>query len=335
MKNKYVGHRYVPKIDGEWDKSKTYESLTVVLYNGASYTSRQNVPVGVEITNEEFWVLTGNYNVQVEQYRQDVNEQLALNEKEMKTERTHVYNNKESVKSAFEIHNFSNQEGSGQSSEVTHHYTDAVAKVIDNVGENTILLLSNSQNPTNRPDKPANYVGTGKVLQYRRYSNDINNYEIVFEVSRDGNLVKTGKGSGSDTAFKLTNQKEVDGQYGFTFENTKEHIFPFQFRNGGAFLTFVSNVNHTMAQISSSSRMTSGLELVASAGDVFLKANNGTIKLNRDGSYFQAQLTMNGATSNRPTTDLTIGLMYFDTTLGKPIWYKGEGIWCDATGTSV
>ena len=71
-KNKYVGHRYVPKIDGEWDKSKSYESLTIVLYQGASYTSRQNVPVGVEITNEEFWVVTGNYDSQVESYRQDV-----------------------------------------------------------------------------------------------------------------------------------------------------------------------------------------------------------------------------------------------------------------------
>ena len=71
-KNKYVGHRYVPKLDGEWDNSKSYESLTIVQYQGASYTSRQNVPVGVEITNEDFWVLTGNYNAQVESYRQEV-----------------------------------------------------------------------------------------------------------------------------------------------------------------------------------------------------------------------------------------------------------------------
>lgn len=71
-KNKYVGHRYVPKIEGEWDKTKSYESLTIVQYQGASYTSRQNVPVGIEITNEEFWVLSGNYNAQVESYRQDV-----------------------------------------------------------------------------------------------------------------------------------------------------------------------------------------------------------------------------------------------------------------------
>ena len=71
-KNKYVGHRYVPKLDGEWDKSKSYESLTIVQYQGASYTSRQNVPVGVEITNDKFWVVTGNYNAQFESYRQDI-----------------------------------------------------------------------------------------------------------------------------------------------------------------------------------------------------------------------------------------------------------------------
>ena len=71
-KNVYVGQRYVPKIFGDWDNSKIYEPLSIVQYQGASYTSRQYVPSGVEITNEEYWASTGNYNVQVEQYRQDV-----------------------------------------------------------------------------------------------------------------------------------------------------------------------------------------------------------------------------------------------------------------------
>ena len=71
-KNVYVGHRYVPKIMGEWNNENIYEPLSIVQYQGASYTSRQYVPVGIEITNEDFWVVTGNYNAQVEQYRQDV-----------------------------------------------------------------------------------------------------------------------------------------------------------------------------------------------------------------------------------------------------------------------
>lgn len=71
-KNVYVGNRYVPKIMGDWSNDKTYEPLSVVTYQGASYTSRQYVPTGVEITNEDFWVLSGNYNAQVEHYRQEV-----------------------------------------------------------------------------------------------------------------------------------------------------------------------------------------------------------------------------------------------------------------------
>ena len=70
--NVYVGHRYVPKIFGEWDNANIYEPLSIVQYQGTSYTSRQYVPVGIEITNEDFWVVTGNYNAQIEQYRQDV-----------------------------------------------------------------------------------------------------------------------------------------------------------------------------------------------------------------------------------------------------------------------
>lgn len=70
----YIGARYVPLFSDpiEWDKTKQYEPLTIVTHNGNSYTSRQFIPTGIEITNEEFWVLTGNYNAQIEQYRKEV-----------------------------------------------------------------------------------------------------------------------------------------------------------------------------------------------------------------------------------------------------------------------
>ena len=78
----YVGARYVPIFGrrGEasivWDNTAPYEPLTIVLYQGNSFTSRQYVPEGVEITNEEFWAETGNYNAQIEQYRQEVLEAI-------------------------------------------------------------------------------------------------------------------------------------------------------------------------------------------------------------------------------------------------------------------
>ena len=71
-RNVYVGHRYVPKIFGEWDKQNEYEGLSIVTHQGTSYTSKKRVPVGIDILNEEFWVVTGNYDAQIEYYRQDV-----------------------------------------------------------------------------------------------------------------------------------------------------------------------------------------------------------------------------------------------------------------------
>lgn len=74
----YIGARYVPIFGRvnedsiEWDNNAPYEPLTIVLYQGNSYTSRQHVPEGVEITDEQYWANTGNYNAQIEQYRQDV-----------------------------------------------------------------------------------------------------------------------------------------------------------------------------------------------------------------------------------------------------------------------
>lgn len=50
-------------------------------------------------------------------------------------------------------------------------------------------------------------------------------------------------------------------------------------------------------------------------------------------------LTMSGTTTNRPTSMLWPGRMYFDTSLaanGKPIWVnKGGTGWIDATGAAV
>lgn len=70
----YTGSRYVPVFadPAEWNSTRTYEPLTIVLNEGNSYTSRQFVPVGVELTNTDYWLETGNYNAQIEKYRQTV-----------------------------------------------------------------------------------------------------------------------------------------------------------------------------------------------------------------------------------------------------------------------
>ena len=75
MIRQYVGARYVPKFASPvaWDSGTGYEALTIVTYNNSSYTSKVPVPatVGNPADNPDYWALTGNYNAQVEQYRQE------------------------------------------------------------------------------------------------------------------------------------------------------------------------------------------------------------------------------------------------------------------------
>ena len=71
----YIGARYVPKFASpvEWDNVRSYEAMTIVTHLGNSYTSKIPVPAGVDIENGEYWVNTGNYNAQVEEYTNKVN----------------------------------------------------------------------------------------------------------------------------------------------------------------------------------------------------------------------------------------------------------------------
>lgn len=68
----YIGARYVPLFMGAWDNTQTYEPLSIVTYQGNSYTSRQAVPAGVSLDNATYWAETGNFNAQVEAYREQV-----------------------------------------------------------------------------------------------------------------------------------------------------------------------------------------------------------------------------------------------------------------------
>jgi len=42
----------------------------------------------------------------------------------------------------------------------------------------------------------------------------------------------------------------------------------------------------------------------------------------------------NGITSQRPTLNTTVGQVYFDRTLGVPIWWNGTA-WVNASGVAV
>lgn len=97
--NVYIGARYVPKIVGEWSADVAYEPLTVVLYQGTSYTSITYVPKGIipGDNTQQYWALTGNYNAQVEMYRQDV-EKVKLEVNELKQNITYSFETVQDMK---------------------------------------------------------------------------------------------------------------------------------------------------------------------------------------------------------------------------------------------
>jgi hypothetical protein len=71
----YIGERYVPIVADpvEWNANREYEHLTIVMYNGDSYISKQDVPKGAQIANTRYWLKTNDFNAQLDQATRQAN----------------------------------------------------------------------------------------------------------------------------------------------------------------------------------------------------------------------------------------------------------------------
>lgn len=71
----YIGARYVPMFyensdnNSDWRDGVEYEPLTIVSYNGNSYTSKRKVPstIGNPSANPRYWQVTGVFNIQIQE----------------------------------------------------------------------------------------------------------------------------------------------------------------------------------------------------------------------------------------------------------------------------
>ena len=155
--NIYVGNRYVPIFANpvEWDNLRSYEPLTIVTYQGTSYTSKKQVPVGTALSNTDYWVVTGNYNAQVEEYRQDVLE-YRQDVLEYKTEVEDVVNDVTDIYSRITSEN-RKYIFIGSSYNTSTHSGGWGSKVIDKLG------LTVGTNCWNSGDSGASF-GNGRFL---------------------------------------------------------------------------------------------------------------------------------------------------------------------------
>ena len=76
-----VGPRIAPlwADPAEWTSTSAYEPYTFVTYQGDSYCTRQAVPVGIQITNNAYWVKVSDYNAQAKALQDSVNNTLNSN----------------------------------------------------------------------------------------------------------------------------------------------------------------------------------------------------------------------------------------------------------------
>ena len=148
----YIGARYVPILadPAAWSSEKSYEPLTIVTYQGNSYTSRQFVPVGMSITNEHYWALTGNYNAQVEQYRQEVSRvssQISeVDEKATSADEKATAADEKATAAGEDASTALVALGSGWGSENTvRSEIDAITGDVDAIGDSVTLLESSME----------------------------------------------------------------------------------------------------------------------------------------------------------------------------------------------
>lgn len=83
--SEFIGGRIIPVHGGVWEKSSSYEALTIVLYKatGDSYISRKAVPAGTAITDTSYWMLHSLYSQQIADAVEEMEETDAALRKEL------------------------------------------------------------------------------------------------------------------------------------------------------------------------------------------------------------------------------------------------------------
>lgn len=254
--------------------------------------------------------------------------------------RAEVINTATDTKGALDVANFAGQgNANAPIGFVYHHYTDGGVYQIDNVGEaNTILTLKNAQNPNRRPDKPADFVGSGKFLALHEHDASAGYSKEMFYISKIGEFIWTGvKGIAT-----LIQNKVDNATFAFRLKVNNAHAYVLSIANGANEMLNINNsVNKTRVDIISPPSQTNGMFLETKAGNMRVLPKDGffevigDLRIGDGATWKNIQYIESGPTSQRPTI-ARIGQRYFDTDLNKPIYRnKNNNGWVDSNGVGV
>ena len=310
-------------------------------------------------------ILDENIQIQLSNRIDEINSELetkvnkADQESEVVSRRVRGQNSINSPAGTFDFANFAQQGNeTGLASTpiggIIHHYTDGKVLQIDNVGENNVILtMVNANNPTRRPDKDSTFYGKGYFLQLftnnQNKKDDINTGGIYdhLTIDQNGMLFWSGyKPSGvKNNPTTFTTGKDYDYFPAFVFNAVKEHEDIMQLKTNGNTVLSLKYDKISLGSVIYSPQDMEGMSIRTGKGDIRLQPVSGkNVRVDQilynnkqDGRGAKEVAVIDyGTTSERPTTNLQCGMMFFDRTLNKPIWRnKDNNGWVDAMGTSV
>jgi len=217
-----------------------------------------------------------------------------------------------------------------------HHYTDGVAMQIDNVGaSNSVFVIKNAHNETWRPDKPADFVGTGSFIKLTE-DTEYGRGDLLL-VTKDANFNWTG-----DRQAILQNQRPANTtDAAFIIDCLYNNKYMLALASIGSIKLYFNWDSATSTiTLQTPSGVTGGQIYDAVKGDLVLKAREAgkAVKITdaRDSATKMVQMVNTCTTAARPTTNTVAGEQWFDTTLNKPIWRNAANNgWVDSAGTAV
>lgn len=193
-----LGYYYLPDFQGEWDRTKEYPPLSVVeapegiegVTAGDSYTALDWVPVGTPLTDTTYWALTGNYNAQISDMKQIIE---------------NVSSEVSKIKNTSKYNSVSNYIKLSENTDITN----AVQQCVNDCAENGLICLipSGEYVISSQIEVPRNVSieGSGNVLGGSTNSNE---NSTVLDVSAPIlNLFNlNGFNSISNVVFRYKNQ---------------------------------------------------------------------------------------------------------------------------------
>ena len=210
---------------------------------------------------------------------------------------------------------------------VFHHYTDGISMQMDNVGEaNKILVLKNAYNPTRRPDKPSDFVGSGTYISFDKHNYSLGYSQTLGFIDKDFKIVWTGV-AGIAT---LWQNRADDGTAAFRLQTTNAHVNILDVLNGIAnqrSFSIRDDVSFTRTILRTETNRTNGIGFEAMDGDVWLLSNgdsNKRVKVNKPITATSGNTLLTAVTNQSVETQVPFLLRGYNTAaLPSAVTYSG------------